>query len=235
MVQPPQPPGPYGGQPPGYGQQPDPGQGPGGYPQQGGYPYQGGYYQQGGHPSTGPQPMQQPGAYGQQDQYGQPGQFGQPSPYGQPGPYGPPPVAPRKSPLPWIIAGGGVAAIAIVVVLILVLTGGSETSSPQAMSEEIARTINDHDTAAARALYCDPATAGDASQGVDFEDMPTTAQVNARAGNSSENGDTGKAQIIMTFNVDGQSGELTFDFELKRQNGDWCIVSVGPAGVSGNR
>ncbi len=223
MSQPPQQPGPYGGQQPGWGQQPGPGQQPGGYPQQGGYPQSGGFPQQGGYPQSGPQPAQQPGGY---DPYGQPGQYGQQPQYGQPGYYGQPGVPRKKSPLPWILGGGGVVVIAIVVVLILVLSGGSDTSSPQGMSDEIARVVNERDVDGGKKLYCNPDDANKPSESIgDLNTIPKDFKVSAKAGKNEDNGNTGKAQIIMTVTQGDKTANITVDFNLNKKDGNWCVVS----------
>jgi hypothetical protein len=214
MSYPPQGPGPYGGQQPGWGQQPGPGQQPGGYPQQ----PSGGYQQQGGYPQSGPQPTQQP-AYGQQGQYGQ---------YGQPGGYGYPSGPRKKSPMPWILAGGGVVVIAAVVVLILVLTGGPDTSTAKGMSESIATAINDKDVDTLKKLYCDPSVVG-TGRGVDFSSKEFEKyNAKARAGEGTENGDTGVAKVIITLTQEGQTQEVPVNFNLKKKDGDWCIDTAAP-------
>lgn len=163
MSVPPQQPGPYGQQPgqpgqqPGqFGQQPGYGQQPGGYPpppqgfpqggQQPGYGPPSGGFAQPGQPGPGQPPYGQPGQYGpygQQPGYGQPGGFGDP--------YGAPPR--KKSPLPWILAGGGVAVIALVVVLVLTLGGGGN-SSPQDAAESFATALSNQDYDKLRSLTC---------------------------------------------------------------------------------
>lgn len=213
MTQPPQQPGPYGGQPPGYGQQPGPGQQPGGYPQQGGYPPPGGHPQTGGYPQTGPQPTQQPGPYGQ---YGQPGQYGQQPPqYGQPAGYGPPPGGQKKSPLPWILAGGGVVVIAVVVVLILVLTGGSDTTSAQGAAEKAVAAINDRDVNAAKEVDC--SKGGDMGD-FDIAKIPQDLKMEL-TGSAAEDGDKAKAPIKMT----ALGRTIEGDMLLKKQDGNWCV------------
>jgi len=219
MSQPPQQPGPYGGQQPGYGYQPGPGQQqPGGYPQQGGYPPPGGYPQQGGYPQTGPQPQQPPGGY---NPYGQPGQYGQQPPYG----YGPQGGAPTKSKLPWILGGGGVIVIAAVVVLILVLTGGSDSSSPQGVAEATVKAINDRDVNAGRELDCDKS--GDAG---DFDINTIPKDLHAElTGSAKESGDTAQATIKMT--VTGRS--ITANLKMSKKDGKWCVSTLEPVGGSG--
>ncbi|WP_433273197.1 hypothetical protein ACQPZF_18410 [Actinosynnema sp. CS-041913] len=164
MSVPPQQPGPYGQQPGPYGQQPGqfgpqpgPGQQPGGFPPPPqGFP-QGGQQQPGyGPPPGGFPPPGQPGQPGQpgpgQQPYGPPGQFAQPG-YGQPGGFGDPYGAPRKkSPLPWILAGGGVLVIGVVVVLLLTLGGGNGTAKDAADSFAAAMSSKDYDKL--RSLTC---------------------------------------------------------------------------------
>ena len=223
MTQPPQQPGPYGGQPPGYGQQPGPGQQPGGYPQQGGYPPQGGYPQQGGYPPSGPQPVAQPGGYGPPGQYGQ---YGQQPQYGQPGPYGPQYGAPKKSPLPWILAGGGVLVIGAVVVLILVLTGGSDTSSAQGAAEKAVAAINNRDVNAGREVDCDKS----ANMGsFDLNDVPKDLKAEL-TGSAKEDGDNAKAPMKMT--AEGQTFEG--DMVLRKQDGKWCVATFTPKRTGGS-
>ncbi|MEU4806857.1 hypothetical protein [Actinosynnema sp. NPDC023587] len=161
MSVPPQQPGPYGQQPgqPGHqpgqsGPQPGYGQQPGGYPPPPqGFP-QGGQQQPGyGPPPGGFPPPGQPGQPGPgQPPYGPPGQFGQPG-YGQPGGFGDPYGAPRKkSPLPWILAGGGVLVIAVVAVLLLTLGGGN--GSPKDAADSFAAAMSSQDYDKLRALTC---------------------------------------------------------------------------------
>jgi hypothetical protein len=141
-------------------------------------------------------------------------------------------VAPRKSPLPWILAGGGVAVIAIVVVLILVLSAGSDTSSPQGMSEEIARVVNERDINGAKALYCDQALASKPGE-LDIDEIPADVEVNARAGRSRDSGDTGTAQVIMEITQEQRTVTVNIDFELKKQGGNWCITDSKPSPDNG--
>jgi hypothetical protein len=220
MTQPPQQPGPYGGQPPGYGQQPGPGQQPGGYPQQGGYPPPGGYPQQGGYPQSGPQPVQQPGGYGPPGQYGQ---YGQQPQYGQPDPYGSPYGEKKKSPMPWILAGGGVLVIGIVVVLILVLTGGSDTSSAQGAAEKAVAAINSRDVNASKEVDCDKS--GNMGQ-LDMKDVPKDLKAEL-TGSAKEDGDNAKAPMKMT--AEGQT--IQGDMVLRKQDGKWCVASFAPKGL----
>lgn len=220
MSQPPQQPGPWGGQP-GWGQQPGPGQQPGGYPQQGGSPQQGGY------PQSGPQPQQQ-------NPYGQPGQFGQPGGYQQPGGYGYPPQ--KKSPMPWILAGGGVVVIAVVVVLIIVLTGGSDTSSPKGVAESAVSAYNDQDLDALESISCGDAKkqvreALDAINSAGGQTGPKL-ETSAELGNVEEQGEN-KATAEIKLTVTGVPEEMkeyvkegqteTAKLALSQENGDWCI------------
>ncbi|MEV0677552.1 hypothetical protein AB0I60_13620 [Actinosynnema sp. NPDC050436] len=149
---------PQGGQPqPGYG------------PPSGGFPPPQQPYGQPGQPNPGQQqPYGQPG-YGQPGQgdqygrpgYGQPGQgeqygqpgYGQPGQFGQPGGFGDPYGPPRKkSPLPWILAGGGVLVIGVVVVLLLTLGGGN--SSPKDAADSFAAALSNKDYDKLRSLTC---------------------------------------------------------------------------------
>jgi hypothetical protein len=217
MSQPPQQPGPYGGQQPGWGQQPGPGQQPGGYQQQGGYPQSGGFPQQGGYPQTGPQSQQQPGGYGQ---YGQAGQFGQQPQYGQPGAYGPQGYGKKKSPMPWILAGGGVVVIAVAVVLILVLTGGSDSSNPRSVAEQAVKAINDRDVEAARAVDCNQ---GGSMGDFDINEVPQDLRAEL-TGDVTEEGDRATAPIKMTVQGTSISGNMI----LQKRDGAWCVSDFRP-------
>jgi hypothetical protein len=220
MSQPPYQPGSYGGQQPGWGQQPGPGQQPGGYPQQGGQPQSGGFPQPGGYPQGAPPPGQQPGGY---DPYGQYGQYGQQPQYGQPNYYGPQ----KKSPLPWILGGGGVVVIAIVVVLILVLSGGSDTSSPQGMSEEIARVVNERDVEGGKKLYCEQKDADKLGEPIaNLDKIGPGYKITATAGNAKETGETGTAEVNITATKDGKSEQGVLTADLKKKDGAWCVVSA---------
>jgi hypothetical protein len=245
MSQPPQQPGPYGGQQPGWGQQPGPGQQPGGYPQQGGYPPPGGYPQQGGYPHTGPQPQQQPGGYGP---YGQPGQYGQHPQYGQPGGYPPQDYGRKKSPLPWILAGGGVVVIAAVVVLILVLTGGPDTSSAQGVAQAVVEAANNKDADRIAELSCQKYKddVADIKKEIDPAADPDTPEelkgitVSFELGNVQENGDKASADVKIKFanvpeRAKGFLQDTTGEMELLKEGGKWtfCGFGSGPRGGSG--
>ncbi len=54
-------------------------------------------------------------------------------------------VRKRRARMPWILAGGGVVVVAVVVVLIIVLTGGSDSSSPEGVAERRSTAVNDKD------------------------------------------------------------------------------------------
>ncbi|ASO20070.1 hypothetical protein FHR81_000248 [Actinoalloteichus hoggarensis] len=143
MTVPPNPQGPYGGQGP-QGQ-------PGGQPPYGQQPGPYGQAPQGGQPPYG---QQQAGQFGQQaGQFGQqPPQFGQ-QPDGFGGPEG---GAPKKSPLPWILAGGGVVVIAVIVVLIFTLGGGGGgAGSPQQAADDFAAAMTDGDADRMAELVCE--------------------------------------------------------------------------------
>lgn len=230
MSQPPQQPGQWGGQP-GWGQQPGPGQQPGGYPQQGGYPQSGGYPQQGGYPQTGPQ---QP--------YGQPGQYGQPQGYGQPGYGGYPPK--KKSPMPWLLAGGGVLVVGIAVVLIIVLTGGADTSSPQGVAQAAVDAYNDKDVNAIKDVACSAtkaeidktlSSAGLNPSGDSSENVEATAEL----GEVKQDGDN-KATAQVKFTVTSVPDDMkeyvkegqtaTQSIGMEKENGDWCLASFGNVG-----
>jgi hypothetical protein len=123
------------------------------------------------------------------------------------------------------LGGGGVVVIAIVVVLILVLSGGSDTSSPQGMSEEIARVVNERDVEGGKKLYCNPGDANKRSESIgDLNNIPKDTKVSAKAGKNEDNGETGKAQIIMTVTQGGQTADITVNFDLKKKDGNWCVV-----------
>lgn len=171
-------PGPYGqqpGQPGGFGQPPSQ---PGGYPQQpGAFPGTGGqpeqpapYGQQPAFPQTGnPQPGYgapgQSAPFGQPDPYGaqanpyaqQPGQFGPANPYGPPPGYGQPGMPggqpAKKSPLPWILAGGGALVVLVVIVAIFALSGPS-TATPTDTANAYGSAIKSKDLTALRPLVC---------------------------------------------------------------------------------
>lgn len=223
MSQPPQQPGPWGGQP-GYGQQPGPGQPPGGYPQQGGYPPPG-HPQHGGYPQAGPQPPHFGG-------YGQPGQFGQPGPYGQPG--GPDHGARKKSPLPWILTGAGVIVIAVVAVLVITLTGGGDTSSPQGVAEAAVEAANAEDVDALTELTC----AGDKDKVRDTIDPgasdPSLADLktNFKLGEVQQQGDDrATAKVTLSFqNVPEEMKDFLKEMEitmnLRNEDDAWCVSAV---------
>ncbi|HEX6361167.1 hypothetical protein [Actinophytocola sp.] len=223
MSQPPQQPGPWGGQP-GWGQQPGPGQQPGGYPPQGSYPPQSGYPQPGGYPQTGPQPQQ----YGQ-PAYGQPA-YGPPGPYGQPTGYGYPPR--KKSPMPWLLAGGGVVVIAVVVVLVIALTGGSDTSSPEGVAKAAVAAANDNDIDALTKLTCSGSRADVEAQMADPSELdPSLADVKVsyELGDvTTEGEDKATAKITITFEnlpaeAEGFIRPTTVPLNLRKKDGEWCL------------
>jgi len=124
------------------------------------------------------------------------------------------------------LGGGGVVVIAIVVVLILVLSGGSDTSSPQGMSDEIARVVNERDVDGGKKLYCNPDDANKPSESIgDLNTIPKDFKVSAKAGKNEDNGNTGKAQIIMTVTQGDKTANITVDFNLNKKDGNWCVVS----------
>lgn len=217
MTYPPPPQDPHGGQPQ-QPQYPPPQQG--GYPQQqppqyGQQPYgtpPGG--QSYGTPPGGQQQPYggQPGGFGA-DPYGQQ-QYGQPGPYGQQQPYGQPP---KKSPMPWILAGVGVVVIGVAVTLILVLTGGR---SAQSVAETVVDGIKSRNVGALQGVACDPTEIEDE---IDTDEMPENFEISL--GEVTESGDTATAIIKVT--VDGRSfdGKL----EMKKVDGDFCADDFGGA------
>jgi hypothetical protein len=217
MSQPPYPPGQPSGPQPGWGPQPGPGQTPGGYPGQGGYPPSGGY-------------PQQPG-YGQYGQTGQVGPFGQSPQYGYPGGYGPPAPPPRKSPLPWLLAGGGVLVIAAAVVLILTLTSGSDTSTPQAVAEATVSAINDRDADRLVEISCEKYKSRVQKDLLPTDD-PDVKGVKVELVDVSQDGDKATAQIKLTRNG-APSKDVTpkVNLDFVKENGDWKFcgfdVNVG--------
>jgi hypothetical protein len=214
-----QPPGPYGQQP-GYGGQQPYGQQPGGYPQSGGYPQQ-------GYPQSGQQPQQgyqQPGY--QQQGYQQPAGYG-----GYPGGYGGPP---KKSPMPWILAGAGVVVVAVVVVLIVTLSGGggsADTGSAKGVAQSTVDGINARDINAIKSVACESAKSKiDGSAAGDLEDAKTeNVKVTASLGDVKENGDTATADVDVT--AQGM-GSVTFELQLKKDGGNWCLNDITAAGMS---
>ncbi|AOS63221.1 Rv0361 family membrane protein [Actinoalloteichus hymeniacidonis] len=235
MTVPPNPQGPYGqqgqpgGQPP-YGQQP----GPYGQPPQGGQPQFG----------------QQPGQFGQQPP---PGQFGEQSgpfaaqQYGQQpdgfgGPGGEPP---KKSPLPWILAGGGVVVIAVIVVLIFTLGGGGSSGSPQQAADGMVAAINEQDWEGAAEFMCEaqqPTPEDLATQEEDmaagFEALGEDVSMQFSVVSVSEPAD-GKANAEIAIELQGldpqmqqmmdESGESipTLSFELVEEDGGWKVCGGG--------
>jgi hypothetical protein len=246
MSVPPQQPGPYGQQPDPYGQQPGQfGQQPGYGQQPGGYPPPPSGFPQGGQqPGYGPPP----GAYGQppqqgqpgygQQPYGQQGQFGQPQ-YGQPGGFPPPYGAPKKkSPLPWILAGGGALVIGVVVVLMLTLGGGSAKSTAETVVGQLNKGAS-IDIDAIRKVTCskdlaklddfkkqlekiDPAAAGDK-----FKDIKATYSL----GTVTETGDTAEAKVDLKYqNVPEDMKDFVKDrsdtIKMIKEGGDWKVCGT---------
>jgi hypothetical protein len=232
MSVPPQQPGPYGQQP-GW-PQPDV---PGGAPQPGqqpgyGQPYgqqPGGYY-----PQTGPQP--QPG-WGQQP-YGTPpggyGQPGQPGAYGQPGQFPGqfgPPQGGRKSPLPWILIGGGVLVVGIVVVLIVVLSGGPNSSDPKSVAQAYVDAVNNKDSSAMANVSCaaDKALldrAKNAPKNQQGQGQGSIPNIKLTLGDVKTNGDS--ATATATTN----QGGTPIPLKLVKEGGAWktCNISSGSTG-----
>jgi hypothetical protein len=247
MSVPPQQPGPYGQQPgqfgqqPGqFGQQPGPGQQPGGFPpppqgfpqggQQPGYGTPpGGYQQQPGPPGQPGQP-----GYGQQP-YGQPGQFNQPG-YGQPGGFGDPYGAPpKKSPLPWILAGGGVVVIAAVVVLLLTLGGGSAKDSAETLVAEMNKgsdlsidNIRDITCKADQGKLDKLKQVADPAAAEDVPEQYKNIKAKFTLGEVTENGDKATAKINVSYsNVPDEAKEFIKDnsdtVDLIKEDGDWKV------------
>ncbi|HET9140497.1 hypothetical protein [Actinophytocola sp.] len=216
MSQPPYPPGPPNGPQPGYGYQPGPGQVPGGYPGQGGYPQTGGY-------------PQQPG-YGQ---YGQPGQYGQTPQYGYPGGYGPPVPPPRKSPLPWILAGGGVLVIAAAVVLILTLTSGSDTSSPQAVAEAVVSAVNERNPDKIAALSCEEYK-DDARISLEGGPQSADSQVHVELRGVEQKGDDKAEATVHLTGSKVRAANGDFKLLLVKENGDWKFCGFPGLNGAGN-
>jgi len=246
MSVPPQQPGPYGQQPDPYGQQPGQfGQQPGYGQQPGGYPPPPPGVPQGGQPQPGYGPP--PGAYGQppqgqpgygQQPYGQQGQFGQPQ-YGQPGGFPPPYGAPKKkSPLPWILAGGGAVAIGVVVVLLLTLGGGS----PKSTAETVVAQLNKGssvDIDAIRKVTCQK----DLSKMDDFkkdlekidpskvDDKFKNIKPTYTLGEVTESGDTAEAKVELKYsNVPEDMKDFIKDrsdtLKMIKEDGDWKVCGT---------
>jgi hypothetical protein len=242
MSQPPQQPGPYGGQPPGYGYQPGPGQQPGGYPSHGGYPQSGGYPQPGGYPPAGPGPQPSQGGY---SPYGQPGQYGQQPQYGYPNAYGPQGGGSgRKSVKPWIFAGGGVIVIAAVVVLILVLTGGPDTSNSREVAQAVVDAANAKDANTIAGLSCakykDKQT--EIKQQIDPAADPEVpaemknVSVSFTLGNVSESGDKATANVTVKFSnvpaaLKSVLKDTTGKMALQKEGGKWTFCGFDSEGV----
>jgi hypothetical protein len=242
MSQPPQQPGPYGGQPPGYGYQPGPGQQPGGYPQQGGYPQPGGYQQPGGYPPAGPGPQPSPGGYGP---YGQPGQYGQQPQYGYPNAYGPQGGGSgRKSVKPWIFAGGGVLVIAAVVVLILVLTSGPDTSTARGVAEAVVNAANDKDAGKIANLSCKRYKDKQAQikEQIDPAADPNTPSelkgisVSFTLSDVKESGDSATATVAIKFSnvpaaLKSELKDASGKMALQKEDGKWTFCGFDSAGA----
>lgn len=101
-----------------------------------------------------PAPGQQPN-HGQQP-YGAPlGGVGE-QPFGQQGQYPPdqfgPPQARKKSPLRWILVGGGVLVIAML--LIVLLTRGVDSSDPKAVAQGFVNALNKRDDSLLSSVLC---------------------------------------------------------------------------------
>lgn len=254
MTYPPQQPGPGGpqgpygpqGQPNPYGQQPGVPQGPPQYGQPGQQPYD--PYSQPAQPPYGqPQQPGQPGPYGQPvPGYGQPGEWGQqpygpppqgqppygmpPAGFGQPGGYGVPPG--KKSPLPWILAGGGVlVVVAIVAVFLLTLGGGVGGGDARSVAQAYANAINDKKENTS--LYCDAFrqkaedAADDLPGGMPTE-IPELPDMTFKAsvGEVTESGDTATAKITVDAEFEGQKVSTSHSLELRKESGDWKICDV---------
>ncbi|APU14628.1 MULTISPECIES: DUF4878 domain-containing protein [Actinoalloteichus] len=238
MTVPPNPQGPYGGQQGPQGQ-------PGGQPPYGQQPGPYGQGPQGGQPQFGQQP-------------GQPEQFGQQpggAPYGQQpdGFGGPEGGAPKKSPLPWILAGGGVVVIAVIVVLIFTLGGGGAggSSSPQQAADDFTAAFNDGDYQRVNELMCEADRAEDSELAEAEEAMSEmTDELAAQFGegvsvefsvdNVSEPADgSATAELSFRFNgldpemeemLAGSMDEMTFPLELVDEDG-WRVC--GMSGMTG--
>ncbi|GLW95033.1 Rv0361 family membrane protein [Actinokineospora globicatena] len=221
--------GPHAAQPPGYsanfpqsGQQ-VPGQ-PGADPAAGGQ-FGGGQYP--AQPGGGQYPQEQfqqqypQGAYGQQPaQFPQAGGYPQ-QPGGYPqGPYGGPTYGPvRRSPMPWVLAGGGLVVIGIIVTLILVLSGDG-TGSPRGTTEAFIDAVKSRDAEAFNRLMCDED--GKTTQKEIDEDRDVQI-TDTSVTNVTESGDTAVGEFSAT--IGGRSTKVRL--QLKKRDDVWCVDRIG--------
>lgn len=184
----------------------------------------------------------QPRPYGQQPPYGsQPAPYSQPPPYGQqpgrfpapqagfgaPGPYpnfshGSDPAGgpPKRSPLPWIVAGCMVVIAGVVLAIVLMNTGDDDASvtevdkAARSTTEAYVEAAENGDARALNELFCAAQKLPDSTvEGA--ENLPGRS---IEITGMTQNGDT----VIVSVVSNGNRGEM----EVKQENGEWCVGRV---------
>lgn len=149
---------------------------------------------------------------------------GQAGHFGQPGDAVPPPP-PRKSKLPWVLAGGGVLVIAIAVVLILTLTGGPDTATPRSVADAAVQAVNKKDVTALRAVLCDAnVLSPEIGLAIAAASTRTDITIDARLdGDPVQTGDKAVAKFQVHGTFAGRSADQTITVSMIRRDDSWCM------------
>jgi hypothetical protein len=129
----------------------------------------------------------------------------------------------RRSPLPWILLGGGVWVVAGIVVLIVVLSGGSPTNGPRDVAAKAAAAIGDNDIDRLRDLACDKDDDDDDIVG-DVGMFSRGRVESARAGAVLDEDDE---DVLIRLEIDYDDGSTRSPkLEIERESGNWCVDDV---------
>lgn len=129
----------------------------------------------------------------------------------------------RRSPLPWILLGGGVWVVAGIVVLVVVLTGGSDAGSgPRDVAAKAAAAIGDNDIDRLRDLACDNDDDDDVIEDVGLFSRGRVES--ARAGAVLDEDDE---DVLIRLEIDYDDGSTRSPkLEIERESGNWCVDDV---------
>jgi hypothetical protein len=124
-----------------------------------------------------------------------------------------------RSPLPWILLGGGIWVVAGIVILVVVLSGGSNPGGggPRDLAAKAATAIGDNDADGLRELACDD---GDDVLGILARGHVESARAGAVVNEDDED-------VLIRLEVaydDGSTGSPKV--EIERESGNWCLDDV---------